>query len=82
MGEADYHNNTIDVSDLELQHKTGKNNGKSAVVVWKSLSYKIPEGKFIRQPLRTFHCFSDFYIKIVKNMRPRVALGLTLNIFQ
>ena len=57
MGEADYHNNTIDVSDLELQHKTGKNNGKSVVVVWKSLSYKIPEGKFIRQPLRTFHCF-------------------------
>ena len=28
-----------------------------------------------RQPLRTFHCFSDFWIKTVKNMRARVALG-------
>ena len=28
--------------------------------------------------LRTFYCFSDFWIKTV---RPRLALGLTLNIF-
>ena len=38
-------------------------------------------GNFFRQPLRTFHCLSEFWIKTVKNMRPRVALGLTLNIF-
>ena len=36
-------------------------------------------GKFSWQTLRTFHCFSDFLIKIVKFLRPRVALGLTLN---
>ena len=35
----------------------------------------------IRPTLRTFHCFSDFWIKTVKNMRPTVALGLPLNIF-
>ena len=40
------------------------------------------QGKFFRQPLRTFHCFSDFWIKTVKNTRPRVALGWTLNIFR
>ena len=32
-----------------------------------------PVGKFFRQSLRTFHCFSDFWIKTVKIMRPRVA---------
>ena len=46
------------------------------------LAYGIPEGKFFRQPLRTFHCFSDFWINTVKNMTPRVTLGLTLNIFR
>ena len=40
-----------------------------------------PKGKFFRQPLRTFHYFSDFWTVTVKTMRPRVALGLTLNIF-
>ena len=42
----------------------------------------LPVGKFFRQALRTFHCFSDFCIKIVMIMRHRVALGLTLNICQ
>ena len=37
--------------------------------------------KFFRQSLRTCHCFSDFWFNIVKVMGPRVALGLTLNIF-
>ena len=41
-----------------------------------------PVGKFSRQTPRTFHCFSDFWIKTVKIMRPRVSLGLLLNIFQ
>ena len=35
--------------------------------------------KFYRQSIRTFHCLSDFRIKIEKIMRPTVALGLTLN---
>ena len=38
-------------------------------------------GKLFRQSLRTFHCFSDFWIKIVKIKGPIVALGLPLNIF-
>ena len=74
--------------------RSGINSGKSAVVVLKNLPSGIPEGhqtddprelpraNFSRQPLRTFHCFSDFWIKTVKNMRPRFALGLTLNIFK
>ena len=42
---------------------------------------EFPRANFFAQPLRSFHCFSDFWIKTVKNMRPRFALGLTLNIF-
>ena len=30
-------------------------------------------GKFVRQSLRTFHCFSEFWIKTVNIMRPRLA---------
>ena len=30
-------------------------------------------GKFFRQSLRTFHCFSNFRIQTVKIMRPRLA---------
>ena len=42
---------------------------------------EFPRATFSRQPLWTFHCLSEFWIKTVKNMRARVALGLTLNIF-
>ena len=48
--------------------------------VW--LSEGPPVGKFSKQTLRIFHCFSDFWIEILKIMRPRVSLGLTLNIFR
>ena len=50
---------------------SGINSGKSAVL----------PGNLFQTTLRTFHCFSDFWIKTVKNMRPTVALGLCLNIF-
>ena len=39
-------------------------------------------GKFFTKTLRTFRCFSDFWIKIVMIIKSRVALGLTLNIFR
>ena len=43
---------------------------------------EFPRANFSRQPLRTFHCLSDFWIKTVKNIRSRVTLGFTLNIFR
>ena len=39
-------------------------------------------GKYFQTTLRTFHCFSDFWVKIAKRMRPGVALWLTVNIFR
>ena len=39
-------------------------------------------GKFSRKTLRSFHCFSDFWIKLVNIMLPNVVLGLTLNILR
>ena len=34
---------------------------------------KFPRANISRQPLQTFHCLSDFWIKTVKNIRPRVT---------
>ena len=64
--------------------------GKSVVVAWKNLPLGSPESLQAfsrgaapreRQPLRTLYVLSDFWIKTVKILRPRVALGFTLNIF-
>ena len=41
-----------------------------------------PMGKFCQKTLRSFHSISDFWIKIVKMMKPGIALGLTLNILR
>ena len=43
-----------------------------------------PEGhrNFFQKILRNFHVVKDFWIKIVKIMRPRGALGLALNLFR
>ena len=56
------------------------NSGKSAVLSGK-FALGNSRGQIFQTTLRTFHCLSDFGIKTVKNMRPRVALGLCLNIF-
>ena len=40
-----------------------------------------PEKIFSGNPLGHSTVFSDFWINIVKIMRPTVALGLTLNLF-
>ena len=39
-------------------------------------------GEILHTILEDFPIFSDFWIKTVKIMQPKVALGLTLNIFQ
>ena len=39
-----------------------------------------PEKKLTSRARRTFPCFSDFWIRIVKIMCPRVGQGLDINL--
>jgi hypothetical protein len=72
------------------QSSFGTNSGKSVGFVCKNLLLGIPKShqnfpmaaapreslrKFYRKSLKTFQCFSDFWFKIVKIMRPRVNPG-------
>ena len=41
----------------------------------------IPKRKLFQTTTEDIPLFSDFWIKTVKNRRPRVAKGITLNIF-